>query len=129
MKALLLVLFDIVVSVQSQYCSNTCPPLNDIGIPQVSLCEGNITGSKDTNQLFPTCFGNVDSFKLSDFKHKGRVTVISNYYFGCNAGKRESGVFPHITQRFFDQHPDRVEFIASNKGASCKIWPGSKYFE
>jgi len=111
-----------VADVGAQGCSNTCPPRNDLGIPQSSLCEGNMTAAEDTAEVFKTCYGNIPSFKLSDFKGNGRVTVISNYYFGCNAGRRESGVFAHIAQRLYDEHPNRVMFVASNKGASCVTW-------
>lgn len=111
-----------VIDVSAQYCSNTCPPLNDIGVPIDSLCKGNNTAIEDTRKEFNTCSGKLPSFSLSDFKGKGRVTVVSNYFFGCNAGRRESGVFAHIAQRLYDEFPDKVMFIASNKGASCTTW-------
>ena len=108
--------------VRGQGCSNTCPPLNDIGIPQDSLCEGDVPLPSETDTKFNSCFGKIKKFELNDFIGPGRVTVVSNYYFGCNAGRRESGVYAHVAQRLYDEYGDRVTFVASNKGASCSYW-------
>jgi len=42
---------------------------------------------------------------------------------GCNAGRRESGVFAHVAQRYYDSYPNDVMFVSSLKGgSSCGSW-------
>lgn len=49
--------------------------------------------------------------------------MIANFYVGCNAGRRESGVFAHVAQRYYDAFPNNVMFVSSLKGgASCGTW-------
>ena len=110
----------------AQGCSNRCPPLN-YGKEVTALCEGDVIDSfADVSKSYPICHPSVvknQEFKLSDFRGVGRATVIANYYSGCNAGRRESGVFAHVAQRFYDKYGDRVTFIQSVKGGgTCEQW-------
>ena len=110
----------------AQGCSNTCPPIN-YGEEVNALCEGDIIDSfADVTNLYPICHPSTfkgQEFKLSDFRVEGKVTVIANYYSGCNAGRRESGVFAHVAQRFYNQYGSRVTFIQSVKGGgTCEQW-------
>jgi len=107
---------------QGQICADTCPPLNDMGIPIRSICVGNSTLDADASKIFDVCSGGAPSFKISDFRGPGRVTVISNYFFGCNAGRREAGVYAHVAQRFYDEYQGGVMFVTGNKGAACSSW-------
>ena len=49
------------------------------------------------------------------------VIVISNYFVGCNAGRRESGVYAYTSQRLHDEHSN-VVFLSSVKGGGCETW-------
>jgi len=126
---LTLTLFHIRLAViHSQGCSNTCPPIN-YGQPVESLCEGDLIHSfADTEKVYPVCHptdvsGVPSSFALKDFEGDGRITVVANYYTGCNAGRRESGVFAHVAQRFYNEYGNRITFVQSVKGGgSCKNW-------
>jgi len=113
----------------AQYCKGICPPLNDIGQPIESICVGDYTPPADSAKEYNPCSGTLpnsaNKFSLDDFKGPGKVIVVSNYFFGCNAGRRESGVYAHVSQRLFDEYPNRIMFVASNQGASCSDW--SKY--
>eukprot|EP00587_Corethron_hystrix_P001076 CAMPEP_0113313180 /NCGR_PEP_ID=MMETSP0010_2-20120614/9704_1 /TAXON_ID=216773 ORGANISM="Corethron hystrix, Strain 308" /NCGR_SAMPLE_ID=MMETSP0010_2 /ASSEMBLY_ACC=CAM_ASM_000155 /LENGTH=962 /DNA_ID=CAMNT_0000169135 /DNA_START=422 /DNA_END=3307 /DNA_ORIENTATION=- /assembly_acc=CAM_ASM_000155 len=117
-----LAFFPLFVRVQGQICEDTCPPLNDMGVPIPSMCIGNATLGGDAAKIYKSCSGELASFKLSDFKGSGRVTVVANYYFGCNAGRREAGVYAHVAQRFYDDYGGKVMFVGSNKGAACSTW-------
>jgi len=113
--------------VRAQYCADTCPPLNNVGRPVASLCVGDATPDPDAARRHAPCAGRLpgsssSAFSLADLAGPGRITVVANYYFGCNAGRRESGVFAHVAQRLHDARPERVAFVASNKGASCDRW-------
>ena len=49
--------------------------------------------------------------------------MIGNYYTGCNVSRRESGVFAHVVQRFYNKYGNRVTFIQSVKGGGiCSQW-------
>jgi hypothetical protein len=106
-----------------QGCSNRCPPVN-FGVVVPSLCEGDATDSfANITKTYPVCFPtNQPGFSFQDLK--GRITVIANYYTGCNAGRRESGVFAHTAQRLHDLYgPDRITFVQSVKGGgTCAQW-------
>ena len=122
--------------VSGQGCSNTCPPIN-FGVVVPALCEGDrIDGETSLNgdsvqadiqKSYDVCYptsGGPSSFKFDDFRGQNVVTVIANYYTGCNAGRRESGVFAHVAQKYYDLYgPDRVNFIQSVKGGgTCNQW-------
>jgi len=122
-------------SVYGQGCSNTCPPIN-FGVVVPALCEGDridgetsINGENvraDVEKVYDVCYPKSDdakSFRLNDFRGTNAVTVISNYFTGCNAGRRESGVFAHVAQKYYDQYGDRVHFVQSVKGGgTCDQW-------
>ncbi len=134
---LLLIEFGSLVHVQAQGCANTCPPIN-YGKEVESLCEGDIIDVArnsgpvaNVEKVYPVCHPlniNVntipDSFALRDFRGAGKITVIANYYSGCNAGRRESGVFAHVAQRFYNSYGNsRINFIQSLKGGgTCLQW-------
>lgn len=51
------------------------------------------------------------------------MTVVANYYTGCEAGRRESGVFAGLAQRIHDETGGKVIFVTSLKGGgSCVEW-------
>jgi len=109
-------------------CSNQCPPLNN-GQVVPSLCEGDFANvfaniQKKYTVCHPLSANNiVKEFRMEDFRGKGQVTVIANYYTGCNAGRRESGVFAHVAQRFYNKYGGRTNFIQSVKGGgTCFQW-------
>ena len=54
----------------------------------------------------------------------GRITVVANYMVGCNAGRREAGLFAHFAQIHADTLGEgRVLFLSSLKGeAACDKW-------
>ena len=121
-----------------QGCANTCPPVN-YGSIVPALCVGDAADAfADTSRTYPVCYptagadnGGVSSFRFEDFRGepesgRQRVTVVANYYTGCNAGRRESGVFAHVAQRFYDKYgPRRTAFIQSVKGGgTCEQWAG-----
>lgn len=128
-------------TVAGQGCSNTCPPIN-FGVVVPALCEGDridstltINGDNvqaDVQKEYDVCFPvsaagssttNPSSFKFDDFRGQNVVTVIANYYTGCNAGRRESGVFAHVAQKYYDEYGDRVNFVQSVKGGgTCEQW-------
>jgi hypothetical protein len=124
--------------VSGQSCSNTCPPVN-FGVVVPALCEGDridggtsINGENknvqaDVQKDYDVCHpasDDANSFKFNDFRGQNVVTVIANYYTGCNAGRRESGVFAHVAQKYYDLYgPDRIHFIQSIKGGgTCDQW-------
>uniref|UniRef100_A0A7S3V7X4 SMP-30/Gluconolactonase/LRE-like region domain-containing protein n=1 Tax=Chaetoceros debilis TaxID=122233 RepID=A0A7S3V7X4_9STRA len=114
--------------VSAQGCSNTCPPIN-FGKPVESLCEGDtIDTFANIDAVYSVCHptnipDNPTSFALSDFRGSGKLTVVANYYSGCNAGRRESGVFAHVAQRFFNLYGNQITFIQSLKGGgTCNQW-------
>lgn len=107
--------------VNGQGCSSTCPPVN-FGQVVPALCEGDVVDlpSKRYEICDPS---NAGSFTMNDLAGPGRVTVFANYYTGCNAGRRESGVFAHVSQRFYNQYGKRTTFIQSLKGGgTCQQW-------
>jgi len=110
--------------VEAQGCASTCPPIN-FGSPVPSLCEGDLAPEfANIDRLYESCHPtDGETFAFRDFMGQGRVTVISNFYIGCNAGRRETGVFVHVAQRYKDMYGDRVNFVTSLKGGtSCARW-------
>lgn len=111
-------------STNSQGCTNTCPPLN-YGIPVPSLCEGDDAGSfANLDRRYTPCGdADADSFSFRDLQSSGRIIVLANFYVGCNAGRRESGVYAHVAQRYYEAFPNDVTFLTSLKGgATCQQW-------
>jgi hypothetical protein len=97
----------------------------NFGVVVPSLCEGDIAESfANITKAYPVCFPpNTPDFSFQDFARGTIVTVIANYYTGCNAGRRESGVFAHVAQRMYDLYGDRVSFVQSIKGGgTCSQW-------
>ena len=90
--------------VAGQGCSNRCPP-NNYGTIVPALCAGDAieeaTSSGgaavgvDVHHVYDVCYPNTaepHQFTWNDFRGPSNtVTVIANYYTGCNAGRRESG--------------------------------------
>jgi hypothetical protein len=116
--------------VNGQGCSNVCPPLN-FGTEVPALCEGELAESfADIDKTYQVCHSiditsDSNTFRIDDFRGLGKVTVFANYYTGCNAGRRESGVFAHVAQKYFDQYGDRTTFVQSVKGGgTCTQWAG-----
>mmetsp|Transcript_10373 Transcript_10373/g.11488 ORF Transcript_10373/g.11488 Transcript_10373/m.11488 type:complete len:1125 (-) Transcript_10373:173-3547(-) len=125
--------------VSGQGCTNRCPPVN-FGVVVPALCEGDRIDdttsdsngvAADITRVYDVCYPNTDangdslSFKFDDLRGPSNtVTVIANYYTGCNAGRRESGVFAHVAQKYYDRYgPDKVHFIQSVKGGgTCDQW-------
>lgn len=123
----------------AQGCTNTCPPIN-FGVPVPSLCEGDNAANNDDNSSsivnldknYATC-GSIGAtttatrnnmINLRDYQ--GRIIVLSNFYIGCNAGRRESGVFAHVAQKYYNRYGgnnDQIVFISSLKGGpTCQAW-------
>jgi DNA-binding beta-propeller fold protein YncE len=119
--ALLLVLS--VKQTRGQGCSNVCPPLN-FGAVVPSLCEGDLASDfADITKTYTICHPTDGATFSFDNDFRGKITVLSNFYIGCNAGRRESGVFAHVAQRYYDEYGDRINFITSLKGGStCAQW-------
>jgi len=122
----------IIKPISGQGCSNTCPPLN-FGKVVPSLCENDLSSTfADVTKTYEVCHppkkdspNGKQSFNLSEFQKSNgyEVTVLANYYTGCNAGRRESGVFAHVAQRYYNEYKNKVMFIQSVKGGgSCKSW-------
>ena len=101
--------------VQAQGCTNTCPPIN-FGTPVPSLCEGDVATNSDlvdVTKSYSICHPTppiLNKFQMADFIGAGRVTVLANFYVGCNAGRRESGVYAHVAQRYYNQYGERTMF-------------------
>jgi len=75
-------------------CSSTCPPIDDSGNPVESLCVGD-TFTSSVSSSYDTCYpANAPAeIDFNSLKSSYDVIVVSNYYVGCNAGRRESGVY------------------------------------
>jgi hypothetical protein len=132
--------------VNGQGCSNTCPPIN-FGLPVPSLCEGDVVDEGDTavdiTRQHDICYPKVslgdgitssittNKFSLQNQRRttggdgsSRHVTVIASYYTGCNAGRRESGVFAHTAQRLYNEYgPEKVTFVQTVRGGgTCQQW-------
>ena len=135
-------------------CSNTCPPINfGTIVPALCVNDtiDSFLGTTNVNtKMYQVCYptvsngGIVSNFTWNDFRggstqsssesstgsgaalasSSRRVTVIANYYTGCNAGRRESGIYAHVAQRYFNLYgPSKVTFIQSIKGGgTCEQW-------
>jgi hypothetical protein len=114
---------------KAQGCSNQCPPINAGQGEVMALCEGDQIGTfANVDKIYNICrptstSSGITSFALKEFIKPNHITVVANYYTGCNAGRRESGVFAHIAQRFYNMHGSRITFIQSVKGGgTCEQW-------
>eukprot|EP00579_Thalassiosira_antarctica_P010657 CAMPEP_0201910854 /NCGR_PEP_ID=MMETSP0903-20130614/2060_1 /ASSEMBLY_ACC=CAM_ASM_000552 /TAXON_ID=420261 /ORGANISM="Thalassiosira antarctica, Strain CCMP982" /LENGTH=1038 /DNA_ID=CAMNT_0048445531 /DNA_START=117 /DNA_END=3233 /DNA_ORIENTATION=- len=114
-------------------CDPSCPPLG-YESDSSHLCPGSTVDVSAASRLHDIChplnsgLAAVSNNKLSfdAFKKKGHVTVIANYYTGCEAGRRESGVYAGIAQRIHDDTNGLVNFVSSLKGGgSCSMWAGT----
>ena len=106
-------------------CSPACPPIG-YEFDSSHLCPGSPVEDFAANRLHdichPTEFSNA-KLSFGQFKQPGHVTVIANYYTGCEAGRRESGVFAGIAQRIHDETDGKVNFVTSLKGGgNCALW-------
>ena len=109
-------------------CSATCPP---VGYESDSshLCPGDVLDDASARRGHAICHptatsNNKKAIDLdSSFKRPGHVTVIANYYTGCEAGRRESGVYAGMAQAIHDDTSGKVNFISSLKGGGdCGMW-------
>lgn len=109
-------------------CDASCPP-QGYESDSSHLCPGafvdSITASRQYEICHPTpseLFSN-NLLSFDEFKQKGYVTVVANYYTGCEAGRRESGVYAGIAQRIHDETGGKVNFVTSLKGGgNCNEW-------
>jgi hypothetical protein len=121
----LLLLLELTSAQSHVGCDASCPP---IGYENDSshLCPGASVDDFAANRQHEICHPEVLStakLSMSQFKQRGHVTVIANYYTGCEAGRRESGVFAGIAQRVHDGTNGRVNFITALKGGgNCAQW-------
>jgi len=108
-------LFVSLASTSAQFCTNTCPPIN-FGAPVPSLCEGDTVPERLVSTTWDVCHPKPTTWTFGN-----KITVLANFYIGCNAGRRESGVFAHTAQKYYNSHG--IEFITSLKGGStCNQW-------
>lgn len=111
-------------------CDATCPPLG-FEWDTSHLCPGSIVDSLTATRKHKICHPNQslifpqNELSFDEFRKPGYVTVVANYYTGCEAGRRESGVFAGIAQRIHDETGGRVNFVSSLKGGgNCVDWAG-----
>jgi len=139
------ILGQLVVPAAGQGCASTCPPLDDIGKPIPSLCVNSTVPPSYLSRPHDVCHplpaatnapATPSRFALEELAADGRtVVVLANHYVGCNAGRRESGVFAHVAQRYHDLYNTntnsaknqndhrRIVFVTSLKGGSaCERW-------
>jgi hypothetical protein len=108
-------------------CDASCPPIG-YESDTSHVCPGSTVDSVTASRQHEICHPTSNPFpddKLSfgAFKQKGYVTVVANYYTGCEAGRRESGVFAGVAQRIHDETGGRVNFVTSLKGGgNCVEW-------
>mmetsp|Transcript_26644 Transcript_26644/g.59196 ORF Transcript_26644/g.59196 Transcript_26644/m.59196 type:complete len:1094 (-) Transcript_26644:98-3379(-) len=128
----------IVPTTNAQGCASTCPPLDDTGKAIPSLCVNSTVPATYLAKSHSICHplpADVPStppdFKLDDYADS--IVVLANHYIGCNAGRRESGVFAHVAQRYHDMlnaapesdanERKKIIFVTSLKGGSaCERW-------
>lgn len=83
----------------SAQCSATCPPLES-GVPVASLCQGDVFSSSQSSTSYSTCYPSTGpaSINFADLAISYDFIVVANYFVGCNAGRRESGVYAYSSQ-------------------------------
>ncbi|GMI03922.1 hypothetical protein TrLO_g6693 [Triparma laevis f. longispina] len=106
----------------SAQCSATCPPLES-GVPVASLCQGDVFSSSQSSTSYSTCYPSTGpaSINFADLATSYDFIVVANYFVGCNAGRRESGVYAYSSQKLHDLHPN-VVFVSTVKGGGCTSW-------
>eukprot|EP00581_Thalassiosira_minuscula_P001325 CAMPEP_0183743662 /NCGR_PEP_ID=MMETSP0737-20130205/65330_1 /TAXON_ID=385413 /ORGANISM="Thalassiosira miniscula, Strain CCMP1093" /LENGTH=1037 /DNA_ID=CAMNT_0025979285 /DNA_START=500 /DNA_END=3613 /DNA_ORIENTATION=- len=110
-------------------CDSSCPP---VGYENDSshLCVGSNVDAFASSRVHQICHPsngnngkNGNKLSFDQFKQKNHVTVLANYYTGCEAGRRESGVFAGLAQIIHDATSGYVNFITSLKGGgNCFTW-------
>lgn len=112
-----------------QGCSGRCPPLDMSGTVVPSLCPGDSAAGAARKPL-QVCHPPGSSVELSSLISTqaplgpARLVVISNYYIGCNAGRREANIYSYASTQIHSQFPN-VIFLSSLKGGSaeqCQMW-------
>ena len=97
-------------------CDASCPPAG-YESDSSHLCPGSSVSSFQSTREHVICHPTPGtSFSFDSFRLPGHVTVLANYYTGCEAGRRESGVFAGVAQRIHDETGGRVNFVTSLKG-------------
>jgi len=97
-----------------------------------SLCPGNNATSELASLTLPICHPveAPESLQLAGMvptqapQGPARIIVISNYYIGCNAGRREANVYSYTSTILHERYPNII-FLSSLKGGSsgqCKTW-------
>ena len=129
--SLALVLGLCVGAASGQGCSQTCPPLNEDGVPVSSLCEGDTMSSYEAQKVHDICFPermepfSFESLVQGDYPPGSGmlpIIVVANQFVGCNAGRTESNAFSQVANQIHQIHPN-VVFVASMKGGgSCQYW-------
>lgn len=119
-------------------CDASCPPK---GYESFShICPGTIVDSISSSRSHVVCHPTAtttaataannnessspsNTVTLDTFRQPGYVTVLANYYTGCEAGRRESGVFAGLAQRLHDSSAGKINFVVSLKGGgNCATW-------
>jgi len=125
------------ISTQSTFgqtgCSPQCPPLDAEGNAiEDSLCVGDSVSGNISEREFPICYPEAAAqqpFKFADYKKDENstswyITVVSNVYSGCNAGRADSEVFSRVAEEIQAENPN-VIFVQSLHGVAesgCKTW-------
>ena len=125
----------LVAPASGQGCASTCPPLDDIGKAIPSLCVNSTVPASYLQKSYDICHpltaqvpSTPTSFTLDGLAaDEDTIIVMANHYIGCNAGRRESGVFAHVAQRYHDMYntdsKKKIVFVTSLKGGSaCERW-------
>ncbi len=104
-------------------CDATCPPIG-YEFDTSHLCPGSSLDDISASKSYEVCYPqNSGTVSLSSFREKGFVTVLSNVYTGCEAGRREAGVFAGLSQRIYEETGGNVVFVSSLKGGGdCSKW-------
>ena len=115
-------------------CDASCPPVGYESFTH--LCPGEAVESIYSSKSHDLCHppsttsssssnNNSNTLVLDSFRRPGYVTVLANYYTGCEAGRRESGVFAGLAQRHHDASGGSINFVVSLKGGGdCATWAG-----
>lgn len=105
-------------------CDASCPPAG-YESDSSHLCPGSSVSAFQSTREHVICHPTPGtSFSFDSFRLPGSVTVLANYYTGCEAGRRESGVFAGIAQRIHDETGGKINFVSSLKGESMTQFSG-----
>jgi len=119
----------LILSASAQNCDTSCTS---------GLCEGDVVASdtfydvcypEASSGLRLTATGRLEGASGSEVAPAvtgNRITVVSNYMSGCNAGRREASLFAYFAQLYADAYgTGRVLFLSGLKGeSSCDQWAG-----